>query len=276
MAQADTRGADAAMDAALEVLKRAETQPCRKDLRDRVDQLCQALFDSIKLQTSVKRFQASESERGCVLDFVDYPLNNRWWLEDEFTKIRKMPAEQEKVARLDVLAHWEHPGPGSYYDDIGDLAKSTHLVRGPELNTDPLIPLNETDFPDFVWDQGGYSRLRLSWQGSMRPDQMIYENIDPDGQYTIRINGRAARLYVNRKTVEPAPAAQMSQPPADTLPAARAPRPRFTPQFREFPIPQDLLKGRRIVVNWSDPNLPPATGMPFEAPTTEVWLLKKP
>jgi len=82
-----------------------------------VDELCQALFDSVKLQTSVKRFQASETERGCVLDFVDYPLNNRWWLEDEFTAIRKMPTEAEKIARLDALAHWEHPGPGSYYDD---------------------------------------------------------------------------------------------------------------------------------------------------------------
>jgi hypothetical protein len=28
-------------------------------------------------KTSIKRFQASESERGCVLDFVDYPLDNR-------------------------------------------------------------------------------------------------------------------------------------------------------------------------------------------------------
>ncbi len=93
MAQAEKRGADAAMDAALAVLKRAETEPCRPDLRTRVDQLCQALFDSIRLQTSVKRFQASESERGCVLDFVDYPLNNRWWLEDQFTQIRKLPTE---------------------------------------------------------------------------------------------------------------------------------------------------------------------------------------
>jgi len=275
MAQATTRGADAAMDAALEVLKRAETQLRRKDLRDRVDQLCQDLFDSIKLQTSVKRFQASETERGCVLDFVDYPLNNRWWLEDEFAKIRKMPAEQEKVDRLDVLAHWEHPGPGSYYDDIGDLSKSPHLVRGPELNTDPLIPLHETGFPGFVWDQGGYSRLRLSWQGGMRPEQMIYENIDPAGQYTIRINGSAAQLYVNRKKVEPATGTQTSQPLTETQRVERAPRQRFTPRFKEFPIPQDLLKGRRIVVDWSDPNKPPAAGMRLGSSATEIWLLKK-
>ena len=186
-----------------------------------------------------------------------------------------MPAEQEKVAQLDVLAHWEHPGPGSYYDDIGDLSKSPHLVRGPELNTDPLVPLYETGFPGFMWDQGGYSRLRLSWQGSMTPQQMIYENIDPAGQYTIRINGGAAQLYVNRKKVEPALGPQTSQPLAETQPVDRAPRQRFTPRFKEFPIPQDLLKDRRIVVDWSDPNRPTAARMPLAPSATEIWLLKK-
>ncbi len=276
MAQAGTGGAEAAMNAAQAVLQRADTQPCRKELRTRVDQLCQALFDSIKLQTSVKRFQASESERGCVLDFVDYPLNNRWWLEDEFATIRKMATEQEKIARLDVLAHWEHPGPGSYYDDIGDLAKSPHMVRGPELNTDPLIPVRGTSTPGFVWDQGGYSRLRLSWQGGMRPGQMIYENIDPNGQYVIRLNGRGeVSLYVNQKKVEPASDTKKPSPVRETQPAAApGPRPRFSPQFTEFPIPQELLKDRKIVVDWSNPSEPLKPVTRFGPFVTEIWLLK--
>jgi hypothetical protein len=276
MAQARTRGAETAMTAALAVLKRADTEPTRKDLRLRVDQLCQALFDSVKLQTSVKRFQASESERGCVLDFVDYPLNNRWWLEDEFATIRKMPTEAEKVARLDMLAHWEHPGLGSYYDDIGDLAKSPHVVRGPELNTDPLIPLRGTSFPGFVWDQGGYSRLRLSWQGSMRLGQMVYENIDPIGQYVIRNNARGEMsLYVNQKKIKPASDTENLQPPAESQAAAAAPRPKFVPHFTVFPIPQGLLKERRLVVDWGDPNETRPTPTRFGPSVTEVWLLKK-
>jgi hypothetical protein len=275
MAQAGTRGAEAAMDSALAVLKRTETEPCRKDLRGRVDQLCQALFDSIRLQTSVKRFQASESERGCVLDFVDYPLNNRWWLEDEFSQIRKLPTEQAKAARLDVLAHWEHPGPGSCYDADGDLGKSPHLVRGPELNTDPLIPLRGTGFPGFIWDQGGYSRLRLTWQCGMRAEQMVYENIDPDGRYTIRVNGRGEMsLWVNKKQVEPASdtEADPGEPKASSALGARA---RVTPEFTSFPIPQELLKDRRIVVDWTNPNQPRTSGLRFGPYVAEVWLLKK-
>jgi hypothetical protein len=255
------------------VLKRAETEPCRKDLRARVDELCQALFDSVRLQTSVKRFQASETERGCVLDFVDYPLNNRWWLEDEFTQIRKLPTEQGKIARLDVLARWEHPGPGSYYDALGELAKSPHLVRGPELNTDPLIPLRGTSFPGFVWDAGGYSRLRLTWQGGMRPAQMVYENLDSNGEYTLRVNGRGdMMIYVNQKRIEPTADSGEAQPSAGTQATTPASR---RPQFTNFPIPPELLKDRRMVVDWNDPNQPRVPGTRFGAYVAEVWLLKK-
>ena len=48
------------------------------------------LFASIGLQTSVPKYHASNPERGAVLDFVEYPLNNRWWLEDQFDRISAM------------------------------------------------------------------------------------------------------------------------------------------------------------------------------------------
>ena len=150
------------------------------------------------------------------------------------------------------------------------------MVRGPELNTDPLIPVRGTSTPGFVWDQGGYSRLRLSWQGGMRPGQMIYENIDPNGQYVIRLNGRGeVSLYVNQKKVEPASDTKKPSPVRETQPAAApGPRPRFSPQFTEFPIPQELLKDRKIVVDWSNPSEPLKPVTRFGPFVTEIWLLK--
>src|SRR5206468_3606997 len=71
LASAPTRGANAAMDAALAILLRAESQPIKQDWRKRIEDLCADLFKSIKLQTSVPKYQASGSERGAVLDFVD-------------------------------------------------------------------------------------------------------------------------------------------------------------------------------------------------------------
>ena len=59
LAEAPTRGSRAAMAAATAVLRRAETEPVRRDLRERIDKLCEALFRSIALQTSMSRYKAS-------------------------------------------------------------------------------------------------------------------------------------------------------------------------------------------------------------------------
>ena len=130
MAKAPSLGPARAMEGAEAVLSRSVREPVSQDLRTRIETLCDELFRSIGLQTSVPKYFASGAERGAVLDFVDYPLNNRWWLEDEFKKIRALGDESEKIQRLGVLAAWEHPGPGSFYDNIGNASKSPHVLRG--------------------------------------------------------------------------------------------------------------------------------------------------
>jgi len=112
-------GSDRAAQAALEALAQATMEPIESKLRARVADLCDDLFRSIGLQTSVAKYKASGPERGAVLDFLDYPLNNRWWLEDEIAKARSLPNEDARVRRLEELARWEDPAPGSFYDDIG-------------------------------------------------------------------------------------------------------------------------------------------------------------
>ena len=92
------------MAAAMAVLRRAETEPVRRDLRKRIDELCEALFRSIALQTSMSRYKASGAERGCILDFVDYPLNSRWWLEDEFKAIGAAAVRAGKAGAARTLA----------------------------------------------------------------------------------------------------------------------------------------------------------------------------
>ena len=89
LAAASQWGAGKAMAEAMGALNRAVNQPVSPELRARIVDLCEKLFHSIGLQTSVDKYYASGEERGAVLDFVDYPLNNRWWLEDEFKKIRR-------------------------------------------------------------------------------------------------------------------------------------------------------------------------------------------
>ena len=140
------------------------------------------LFDSIGLQTSVAKYQASGAERGAFLDFIDYPLNNRWWLEDRFAEIAALPSEAERLQQLDVLRTWEHPGPGSFYDDLGNIAKSPHVIRWDPATTNPAQVVYAPR-PTYWWLDEGQSRARLSWLTTMESNAtVVYDGLDPDSR----------------------------------------------------------------------------------------------
>src|SRR5437762_12957068 len=66
--QAATRGAGPSMTSAMDVLNRAIGQQAGPELRAAIMDLCEKLFHSIGLQTSVDKYYASGAERGAVLD----------------------------------------------------------------------------------------------------------------------------------------------------------------------------------------------------------------
>ncbi len=65
-----------------------------------------------------------------MMDFVNYPLNDRWWLEDQFDQIAKMTDRSAQLKQIDVLRNWENPGEGGYYDVLGDVGRSPAHDQG--------------------------------------------------------------------------------------------------------------------------------------------------
>ncbi|HEX5410713.1 MAG TPA: twin-arginine translocation signal domain-containing protein [Terriglobia bacterium] len=256
LANSEKVGADKSMEEATRVLNRAVIHPVGVELRARISALCDELFHSIGLQTSVQKYFASGEERGAVLDFVDYPLNNRWWLEDQFKIIRALDSEDEKHRRLLQIATWEHPGPGSFYDDLGNIAKSPHVDRcnpagGPELEEHPT--------PTFWWWDQGKSRARLSWQVTLWPTAVVYDGLDPNADYVIRSTGYGqALLRINGERVEP------------TVNGTGM------GQFKEFPVAPRLLKNRKLVLTWDRPLNEEKLNWRRQFRIAEVWLLKNP
>jgi hypothetical protein len=248
LAHARESGADQAMYEAQEVLRRATTHPTAPELRERIVALCEDLFRSIGLQTSVKTYQASGAERGAVLDYVDYPLNNRWWLEDEFEKVRALPAEEAKLKRLEEIRTWENPGSGSCYDNVGNVAKSPHVVgRGSSASPEPT---------HWWWDEG-FSRKRLSWQVSMDWPVVLYRDLDPQAEYVIRITGYGEALTrVNGNRVTP------------TLYG------KGIGEIKEFPVPREAVQTGELTVTW---DLPQEAHLNWrqQSRISEIWLLKK-
>ena len=135
--QAPRTGSLVAMESAERTLNLSLTHPQAQWARARVFELAEALFQSIRMQLSVPRYKAEASERGANLDMIDMPLNNRGFLVARFAEIRKMADDRERLTALDEIVNWTNPGPGGFYDDLGNLTRQPHLVRGPGFEQDP-------------------------------------------------------------------------------------------------------------------------------------------
>ena len=192
LALAPAIGAEKSMQQALDKVNEADRINPSSELRKKIADYCEILNKSIGYQTSVEKYGASGKERGCILDFVDYPLNNRWWLADEFAKIRQMNTQEEQLARLEMIRTWDDPGKGSYYDNISNISQSPHLLTTVD------------DACDVAWWDDGMSRKRLSTQLFQNYPKLRYEDLDPNGRYIIRIAGFGdALLRVDGHRIEP-------------------------------------------------------------------------
>ena len=245
LARAKSIGADNAMDEALTQLELATKEPVAQDLREKIVQYCDDLFHSIGLQTSVPKYHARGYERGCVLDFIDLPLNNRWWLEDEFKKIRKMSSEKEKIARLDFIRTYDKPGEGSFYDNISS-ADAKHVIS----ETDDAI--------DYLWENNGKSRKRLSTQLFQFTPILKYDELDPNTNYLIRVAGYGeALLRANGELLKPTKYEKGYE------------------QFKEFPLPKELIKDGNLAITFDKPENEENINWRKQSRVTDVWILKQ-
>ncbi|WP_139249731.1 hypothetical protein [Mariniphaga anaerophila] len=241
---AEEIGADNAMKKAQEEVYKAETEPVNQHVKVKIEEYCEQLYQLIGMQTSVEKYHGSGSERGCVLDFVDFPLNNRWWLEDEFTKIKQMKTEEEKLARLKIIRTWGNPGHGSFYDNISDISQS------------PRVQLQYRKSNSYAWWDQGVSRKRLSTQVYQNFPKLIYEGLDPKATYTVRIAGEGdALLRVDGERIAPGA------------------YPKEMETFKEFHLSNKYVSDGRIVITFDEPE-EAHLNWRYHSKICDVWLLK--
>jgi hypothetical protein len=188
---ARTFGSLRAMADAEAVLSRAATQPAGADLRARVFELAEALFQSIRAQLSVPRYQAIHAERGANLDTIDFPLTNAGWLRRQFAVLRQGSSEADRLASLEAILNRADPGPGGFYDDLGDPERQPHLVRGVGAARDPAFFATPLVGFGFRWPGPDTTRPRAWWQHAEAlydaPLTMRYTGLDPKAGYRVRV-----------------------------------------------------------------------------------------
>ena len=263
LSEASRIGSLAAMSEAESVLERAATQPVSQAWRARVFEVAEALFQSIRMQLSVPRYKAIAVGRGANLDTIDVMLNNRAWLNSRFNEIRKLGEERERLKAIDEIVNWTNPGPGGFYDDLGNLVAQPHLVRGPGFEKDPaflqssLVGFGGT-FHDPPW--------RLSWRNHAEalnetPLELRYENLDPSAHYKVRVvyGGEATpgiRLVANDQyEVHPFIKKELPVRPV------------------EFDIPAEATRGGELSLKWY--RTPGLGGNGRGCQVSEVWLIRK-
>ncbi len=184
--QASQLGSIAAMASAEAILERAVTSPPAGELRSRVFALAEALFQSIRMQLSVERYQAIDIGRGATLDTIDVPLNDRRWLKLRFQEIRKLEPEQARLREIDAVVHWTDPGPGGYYDDLGNPSRQPHLVTGLGFDKDPRYFHTAQMLPGIRRNE-----RRSWWDTAMAlydaPLKMHYPDLDPHASYRLKV-----------------------------------------------------------------------------------------
>lgn len=190
-------GAESAMGDAERILDTALTDRVCPEWRKRIFELGEALFQSIRMQLSVEKYHAIAVDRGACLDTVDFPLNNAPWLKDRFAKVRRLPDEPARLKALEEILQWTNPGPGGYYDDLGNPAGQPHLVRGQPFAQDPgslASPRGgfEEDLVVDESDEKSDSARRVSWLDHAEtlydtPLQVRYTDLDPHARYALRV-----------------------------------------------------------------------------------------
>jgi hypothetical protein len=254
-------GGLAAINRAEEILDRAVTERVAPDWRARIFELAEALYQSVRMQLSVTRYKAISVDRGANLDLIDTPLNNRMWLKAQFAQLRKDSDDSDRMKGIGKILHWTDPGPGGFYDDLGDLSRQPHLVRGPGADVDP-------EFRESALVEGEYSpELRISscHHASSRYDaplRMHYENLDPSAHYKVRViyGGDMFRTRI-----------ELTADEGIVVHPFIPKEPSFQPM--EFAIPAEATKDGVLTLAWRQE--PGRGGNGRGCQVAEVWLIKE-
>jgi hypothetical protein len=250
------------VDRAEQILDQAMTQKPAPELRARVFELAEALYQSIRMQLSVEKY-GGMSGRGTNLDTIDTPLNNRAWLKQRLGIVRTLQHPDDRMRVINEILNWKNPGPRGYYDDLGNPSQQPHLVRGTGWENDPAYYASTMSRLEDRFAFG--TPLPLSWwttAGQLfdAPMTMRYTGLDQSAAYRLRlVYGRSSdnspvRLLANGQSEIHPPMNKQAEPLEFQLPSSATASGELTLTF----VPEAGRGGNGRLVN-----------------VAEVWLMPK-
>ena len=248
------------------ILEQVIVRPTAGELRTRVLELGAALFQSIRMQLAVERYQGEAVDRAANLDTLDAPVSDVMWLRRQIIEIRKLTDPMAQITAIRSLLMRADPGPEGFYDQLGNVSNRPHLVSSAGVADDPDFrrsPLIGFRYPDQMQDKSPIAWK--SWAESLydTPLMMHYPNLNQQMEYRLRVvySGDAPHVklrLVANGSVEIHPLILRSWPPA--------------PQ--EFAIPREAISSGELKLAWT--REPELGGNGRGCQVAEVWLIPVP
>lgn len=260
--RASVSGSVNSMTEAEVILDRADQMMASPALRKRINELAEALFQSIHMQLDTK-LHRGQLGRGTSQETIDKPLNDRHWMKMQFESIRKLATEEDRIAAINSMLNRTDPGPGGFYDDLGDPRRQPHLVR-PDVayEQSPDFRKSIVHAFDFAprWPREWWDNAMCMYDGSL---QMQYDELEPTARYRLRfvyafepIRKVPIQLHADGQQIH-----KPMLKPEDMTPL-------------EFDIPAELTRDGKLTLTWS--REPGYGGNGRSCQVAEVWLIRVP
>ncbi|MDR1369216.1 MAG: hypothetical protein LBJ72_03660 [Dysgonamonadaceae bacterium] len=201
LSKAGPSGSLSVVRKAKETLLKAAEQKVAIELRERCFALADSLYKSIGAQLTVERLHGQDG-RGNFIDYIDFPLNDARWLSGRLSEIEQLPDESIRLKEITKILNRNNPGPGGFYDNMGspqswERVKSNFTweedpggLRSPRVGYG--IGLYENAWMNHINARDFENRFPLSWMNQIVtfhdvPLIILYDNIDPESAYTLRV-----------------------------------------------------------------------------------------
>jgi hypothetical protein len=265
LAAAPRTGSITAINNARKELSQVESITMGKELRKEMEGLAESMYHSIGFQFSIHPpYFTRNAERGALLDKLDIPMNDRPWIESQFERIIQLENEQERLREINILVNWEDPGPGGFYDDLGNPDKQSHLNMLSSYDENPSR-IDRITEGHYRWMNNQTlevdNRYRFSWlhyAQSLHGAPLIlqYDGLDRDASYSVKVVefgrfGASIDLIADNKYQIHGPL-----------------RPQYPLWPIEYEIPKAATQDGKVELKW---RLVEGRG----TQVAEVWLIKK-
>lgn len=184
LAQAGTLGSASAINEAKILLNSKNTNATVNACKTK----CQSLFALLTDSTLSNNYQwLMEIQVSGYMKNIDFPVNNKDWLLNQFTLITAMATEAEKLTAIQNILNRNQTGTQEYYEDMGSPESLTRVAGIDDWSTDP-----GTLRAPRVYFGSGSAKIPIAQRRQLTtlynfPLTMQYNNLDKNAGYKLRV-----------------------------------------------------------------------------------------